>query len=426
MEKQLLLASYNGDVETARKALRSSPTLNLNYSEFLQDTALHVASSRGNVDIASLLLAHPAIDPNVKNEHGNTPFLMACLDGQDSSVRLLLRDSRVNPNEPSNEGKTPLYWAARWGHVDVVKWWVASGREIDLGIPGNEVTDAIGCGAKIKKKSYEDTEDFERRNRKLLDVHALLLRFKENPEETRREVRSELGVVDDGGFTVETPPKLTMDGYFAWLDSLPVHPSLIYFAAMEGNVEEAKNVIRQNPGVHPNWQDRDGYFALHFACVFGFDSLISMLLAHPLVEVNQKMSSGNTAFSTVSSVSCLRLLLQDSRVDVSEPNKNAATPLQEAASSGRLDILKWWIASGREMKGILTHAHLTVVTLLQKFLENPSQTRVEVRNELGITGLVSIHNLHFVSNLPCLPMIPRFPCFHPKTAHRGGICCFSG
>ena len=94
----------------------------------------------------------------------------------------MLKDSRVKVNEPSNEGCTPLFWAAHAGHLDVIKWWIASGREMDLGKPGDvEKTDAIG-----RAKNGGKT-----------DVVTLLERFKENPVETRHAMRVDLGLLDE-------------------------------------------------------------------------------------------------------------------------------------------------------------------------------------------------------------------------------------
>ena len=56
----------------------------------------------------------------------------------------MLKDSRVKVNEPNKYGQTPLWDAARNGHLDVIKWWIASGREMDLGKPGERERDAIG------------------------------------------------------------------------------------------------------------------------------------------------------------------------------------------------------------------------------------------------------------------------------------------
>ena len=85
----------------------------------------------------------------------------------------MLKDSRVKVNEPDNDGETPLCYAARFGSPDVIKWWIASGREIELGEPGDVFMDAIGVA-----KEYDRTE-----------VVSLLERLKENPVETRHAVR---------------------------------------------------------------------------------------------------------------------------------------------------------------------------------------------------------------------------------------------
>ena len=67
-------------------------------------------------------------------------------------MRLLLQDHRVMANEPANDGATPLRCAAYGGHHEVIKWWIASGRELNLGKPGDvDETDAIGAAKRQGK-----------------------------------------------------------------------------------------------------------------------------------------------------------------------------------------------------------------------------------------------------------------------------------
>ena len=54
----------------------------------------------------------------------------------------MLASGDAKVNESNNDGHTPL--AAYHGHRDVIKWWIASGREMDLGKPGERERDAIG------------------------------------------------------------------------------------------------------------------------------------------------------------------------------------------------------------------------------------------------------------------------------------------
>ena len=91
----------------------------------------------------------------------------------------MLKDSRVKVNEPSNSGCTPLWFAACVGPLPIIKWWIASGREMDLGTPGDvHKTDAI----RIAK------------NRRYSEVVTLLESFQSDAAETRSQVRKELGI----------------------------------------------------------------------------------------------------------------------------------------------------------------------------------------------------------------------------------------
>jgi len=107
----------------------------------------------------------------------------------------MLKDSRVKINEPGHNGFTPLFWAASRGHLDVIKWWITSGREMDLGQPGNWRTDAIGVTKNPHRKQNEPEKEFDQRKRLYAEMASLLVRFKANPSQTRSEVRNELGII---------------------------------------------------------------------------------------------------------------------------------------------------------------------------------------------------------------------------------------
>ena len=53
------------------------------------------------------------MDPNAKNNDGDTPLHMACRSGRSEQVKLLVRDERCNPNEKNNNGNTALHVACR-------------------------------------------------------------------------------------------------------------------------------------------------------------------------------------------------------------------------------------------------------------------------------------------------------------------------
>ena len=174
MEAKFQEVARWGNVEEAKGLLMINPKLDVNF-------AFCVACENGPEAIVSILLAHPAINVNLKNRYGGTPFNSACRKGRTSCVRLLLKDQRVEINEPDSIGHTPLYWAASGGFLDIVRWWVASGRKMDVGTP--PAARMIAIGKEQRKRRAE--------------VETLLGRFHENPNETRHATRVELGWYDD-------------------------------------------------------------------------------------------------------------------------------------------------------------------------------------------------------------------------------------
>ena len=71
----------------------------------------------GHVEVVKLLLAHIAIDVNMKDITGRTPlsFVLGFQCGHVSVVQVLLKDPRVNTTLDDDCGRTPLWWASRDG-----------------------------------------------------------------------------------------------------------------------------------------------------------------------------------------------------------------------------------------------------------------------------------------------------------------------
>ena len=176
----MLAVIKEGDVKELAEVMRQDPGFKVNMDQNGDGwTLLHYACHEDSRSpVIPLLLAHPDVDVNVKNKGGATPFFLACFKGRPSCAREMLKDSRVKVYEPRNYGETPLWWAAYWGHLDVIKCWIASGREMDLAKPGVVISEAIGAAKMNGKK----------------EVASLLERFKKDAAKTRSEVRKELGI----------------------------------------------------------------------------------------------------------------------------------------------------------------------------------------------------------------------------------------
>ncbi|KAG0137654.1 putative ankyrin repeat protein (4ank) [Tuber indicum] len=73
------------------------------------------------LDITVLrVLLECGIDPETRDNNGETPFSVACRYNRLDVVKLLLDDPRVNINSRDRTGRTGLSHAAGQGHVGVV------------------------------------------------------------------------------------------------------------------------------------------------------------------------------------------------------------------------------------------------------------------------------------------------------------------
>ena len=130
---------------------------------------------------------------------------------------------------------------------------------------------------------------------------------------------------------------------------------LLFDAAWSGSVDDLSSLLRDRPDVNVNWTNPDKYqwTPLHAASLRGRVEVAKLLLAHPNIHVNLKSKFGETPFLLGCQISCVvALLLKDPRVDVTLEDNKGCTPLWYASSSGKLDVIEWLIASGRDLGDI--------------------------------------------------------------------------
>jgi hypothetical protein len=225
MERQLHAAVEGGDVTEVAKILRYHPTVNVNWKcdkarvSVLAEACIknhvevlrlllrhpwidvnittisgwapiHYACFKDRIECLMLLLAHPGINVNILEDGGRTPFLIACMSEDGARCALmLLDDHRTDINRPCSKGNTALYWAIL-RHPELVQLWIASGRELDFGIPEIKRSDAMGAA----KDSWKDP-----------GVHGLLTRYRDSPWETRLEVMRALRMRDEMAAEIFAP-----------------------------------------------------------------------------------------------------------------------------------------------------------------------------------------------------------------------------
>ena len=118
-------------------------------------TPLHIAASRGFIDIV-LLLINKGVAVDSTDVDGVTPLHLAGQGGHLEVVMLLVQTKKVDINAKCGDGWTPLHYAARVGADDVVQWLITMGalvnaentrRETPLFMAAKAYPDRIGAAA---------------------------------------------------------------------------------------------------------------------------------------------------------------------------------------------------------------------------------------------------------------------------------------
>jgi ankyrin repeat protein len=79
----------------------------------------YIAAFKGH-DTTVRLLVQLGSSPNARNNHGDTPVLIAAREAHDSTIRLLVSELGASCNPVNNSGITPVAIAAYNGHESTV------------------------------------------------------------------------------------------------------------------------------------------------------------------------------------------------------------------------------------------------------------------------------------------------------------------
>jgi ankyrin repeat protein len=86
--------------------------------------------------VVRFLLTRNGVDPNVKNDEGQTPLAYAAHECFNDIVKILLKCPHVDVNCSDNSGCTPLRLAAGRSHVYVVRT-LLSNPSVDVSVRDN-------------------------------------------------------------------------------------------------------------------------------------------------------------------------------------------------------------------------------------------------------------------------------------------------
>jgi len=158
-------------------------------------TSFYIACQNGHIEVVKLLLLNEKrIYLNKASYTGETPFYIACQNGHIEIVKLLLNDERVDINKANKDGTTPFFVACLNGHIEIVKYFFSSGREIDIKKKDKDGKTALDCAKQKGKRLFKNEEQEQARKKNSSKIVELIESFQKNQNETRVQLRKELGL----------------------------------------------------------------------------------------------------------------------------------------------------------------------------------------------------------------------------------------
>ena len=124
-------AKFN-DVSTVKKLV--SGGVNPNTLDPKGELMLNLAIRDKSTDVISFLLTNQATDVNISNKFGETPLMIASIEGNLPVVRALVIGRKA---QVDHIGWTPLHYACSRGHLEVAQFLLANGAIVDSMSPGN-------------------------------------------------------------------------------------------------------------------------------------------------------------------------------------------------------------------------------------------------------------------------------------------------
>ncbi|KAI1119832.1 ankyrin repeat-containing domain protein [Nemania abortiva] len=255
-----------------------------------QNTPLEAAAADGHADIVQMLLNTTQTDVNAITEGDwGTALTAAAACGRENVVQLLLSLPNINPNCRNQKGDTPLIWAARNGRLGVVRQ-LSKATGIDPNIQNEQGLTAL-CGA-AKSRSEEKQGVV----RVLVGILGIDVNLADNMGRTALSFAVETGNFKIVDILLATdgidPNKRDIAGLspLSWAFVI----TLEYFR--DGIIKRRREVVQRLlrfPAVDPNVEDAEGLTpllgAIRFYCSSEF---VALLLEREDLDVNQRGRDG--------------------------------------------------------------------------------------------------------------------------------------
>lgn len=124
-------AKFN-DVSTVRNLV--SKGVDPNILDPKGELMLNLAIKDKSSDVIAFLLTNPRTDVDISNKFGETPLMIAAIEGNLPVAKALIQGRKAKVD---HIGWTPLHYACAKGQLEIAQYLLANGAAVDSLSPGN-------------------------------------------------------------------------------------------------------------------------------------------------------------------------------------------------------------------------------------------------------------------------------------------------
>lgn len=295
---------------------------------------LHFAADVGNAEIVRCLV-YAGADVNLVDVNGMTPFLLCCLHGK-VDIASFLMNQGAKSTVINKKGQNALHLSVVSESFPALKFVLESCREIPIDDRDKdgmrpldvaterfqmEMITCIQCAqiisyeqrvTDLEKKNLVELQKAEERARKQAEIKELYM---------KSESERELARIQREGEKEE-------------------NTAMFLDACCKGEVEIVEEMLAAD-SVDSNCQNKDGFTALHLACIAGNAKLVKLLLQYRS-KVDVKNCHGCTAlyYACASGNDEIALLLVGNGADYLVVANDGTTPMQCICAKDRAHLLR--------------------------------------------------------------------------------------
>lgn len=324
------IACRNSSPEIARILMNHLCQIN-NQSNKTGQTGLHFACDNGNIKIIQIILEQPHLMADIKDYvEFETPLHVAARRGFYEIVDLLLHNG-FYINELAKCRMTPLHFACMYGNEKTVETLLHFDPEnIEINSTTQNQEDGVidpKYGCNMTPLHFVCQYGSE-------DIVSLLMNHKQDNVHT---LKINIKGIKGGTQYYVTPIHIACQN-----GSTEVARVLL------SNIKTDYNIKIVNLITDPNLIVDKDLIPLHFACLYGFDAIVKMLIAKPTIHIDSKAMMKDDIYNSLHMAAMnghpkvIELLLKHpkgSKLLNMQSNIKKETPLHIACKYGRFDVV---------------------------------------------------------------------------------------